>query len=100
MPILIDSNVLIKYLKGEEVTVQKIQEYIHDATPLFISTISLYEVYLGIIANKYLKEGRPHKIPDLLSDYEKFVNFCFVLNFTREAGKKRQIFMLKRKVKE
>ena len=27
MPILIDSNVLIKYLKGEEVTVQKIQEY-------------------------------------------------------------------------
>ena len=48
---------------------------------------------MGIIANKYLKEGRPHKIPDVLSDYEKFVNFCFVLNFTREAGKKRQIFM-------
>ena len=43
---------------------------------------------MGIIANLYLKEGSPSKVPELLKDYEKFLLKCHILNFTREAAEK------------
>ncbi len=45
-------------------------------------------MYLGIIANLYLKGGRPSKVPELLAIYEKFLLKCGLLNFTKEAAEK------------
>ena len=88
MAILIDSNVMIDFLKGVDSSIKKIRQIVLDKKPIFISTISIYEVYMGIIANLYLKEGRPSKVPELLKDYEKFLLKCHILNFTREAAEK------------
>ena len=63
MLVLIDSNIFIGYLKGDDAITHQIREYVQDHTPIFISSISLYEIYLGIVANLYLKEGRPSKVP-------------------------------------
>jgi predicted nucleic acid-binding protein len=43
---------------------------------------------MSIIANLYLKAGRPSKVPELLKGYEQFLLKCNVLNFTREAAEK------------
>ena len=43
---------------------------------------------MGIVANIYLKGGRPSKVPELLTIYEKFLLKCGILNFTREAAEK------------
>ena len=88
MTVLIDSNVMIDFLKGEKTTVEKIRCYINEHVPIFISTVSIYEVYLGIIANLYVKEGRPSKVSDLLSIYDKFLQQCGILVFTRKAAEK------------
>jgi predicted nucleic acid-binding protein len=88
MPVLIDSNIFIGYLKGDEAITHQIREYVQDHTPICISSISLYEIYLGIVANLYLKEGRPSKVPELLSAYQKFLLKCLVLDFTKEAAEK------------
>ena len=88
MAVLIDSNVLISFLKNEKAVVKKINEFVSKKIPLFISTISVYEVYLGIIANLYMKGGRPSKVPELIEIYEKFLLKCGILNFTREAAEK------------
>lgn len=88
MTVLIDSNVMIDFLKNVKPTVTKIKQYISKKIPIFISTISIYEVYMGIVANLYLKEGRPSKVPELLSVYERFLLKCGILNFTREAAEK------------
>ena len=88
MTVLIDSNVMIDFLKGIESSIKKIQQIIQENKPIFITTISIYEVYMGIIANLYSKEGPPSKVPELLMDYEKFLLKCHILNFTREAAEK------------
>jgi predicted nucleic acid-binding protein len=59
-----------------------------NSTPIFISSISIYEVYLGIVSNLYLKGGRPSKVSILLDAYKKFLLNCMVLDFTLEAGQK------------
>ncbi len=79
---------MIDFLKGNEATIKEIDQFISKKIPLFISTISIYEVYMGIIANLYLKDGRPSKVPDLLQMYEKFLFKCGILNFSREAAEK------------
>jgi len=88
MTVLVDSNILINFLMEEHSVVQKIDEIVNKKIPLFISVISIYEVYLGIIANLYLKAGRPSKVPELLATYEQFLMKCCILNFTREAAEK------------
>jgi len=88
MTVLIDSNVLIDFLKNNKSTIKQINHFIIKKIPLFISTISVYEVYMGIIANLYLKNGIPSKVPELLGVYEKFLLKCGILNFTREAAEK------------
>ena len=88
MTVLIDSNVFIDFLKDNQAVKEKFREFISKNIPIFISTISIYEVYTGIVANLYLKGGRPSKVPDLLSVYEKFLLNCGILNFTREAAEK------------
>ncbi len=88
MTILIDSNILIEFLKGVAPVVNKINDFVLSKIPIFISTISIYEVYLGIVANLYLKGGRPSKVPELLVVYEKFILKCGILNFTKEAAEK------------
>jgi len=88
MTVLIDSNILIGFLKGEELIVQQIHKFVQAKQPIFISAISVYEVYLGIMANLYLKEGRPAKVPALLAAYEKLLLKCYILDFTREAAEK------------
>jgi len=88
MTVLIDSNVMIDFLKGQDAAVEKIKRYVADRIPIFISTVSIYEVYLGIVANSYVKEGRPSKVPELLSIYEKFLLKCEILAFNREAAEK------------
>ena len=88
MTVLIDSNIFIKYLKDEYAVVEKIKEFVSKKIPIFISSISIYEVYLGIIANLYLKGGRPSKVPELLRIYEMFIFKCGVLNFSKEAAEK------------
>lgn len=88
MTLLIDSNVMIGFLKDNKPVVNKIDDYISRKIPIFISTISIYEVFMGIVANLYLKGGRPSKVPELLTIYEKFLLKCGILNFTREAAEK------------
>ncbi len=88
MTVLIDSNIFIKFLKDDYVVVEKIKEYVLKKIPIFISSISIYEVYLGIIANLYLKGGRPSKVPELSRIYELFILKCGTLNFTKEAAEK------------
>jgi predicted nucleic acid-binding protein len=88
MTVLIDSNVLIDFLKGNDEVISQINEFATKKISIFISTISIYEIYLGIIANMYLKEGRPSKVPELLESYEEFLVKCGILNFTREAAEK------------
>ena len=43
---------------------------------------------MGIIANLYLKAGRPSKVPELLNYYEKFLLKCGILDFNRESAEK------------
>jgi len=88
MTVLIDSNILIGFLKGDESIIRQMNQFVQAQQPIFISAISVYEVYLGIVANLYLKEGRPAKVPDLLAVYEKFLHKCYVLDFTREAAER------------
>jgi len=88
MTILIDSNVMIDFLKGKEEVVNQFNQFISQKIPIFISTISIYEVYMGIIANLYVKAGRPSKVPELLKGYSQFLLKCNVLSFTREAAEK------------
>ena len=80
--------ILIEFLKGKEEVVNQFNQFIAHKLPIFISTISVYEVYMGIIANLYLKTGRPLKVPELLKGYEQFLLKCNMLNFTREAAEK------------
>ena len=86
MTVLIDSNIIIDFLKGEKKVVEYISEIITKNTPIFISTITVYEVFLGIIANKYLKNGRPHVVNDLLKNYNQLLQTCSILNFTKESA--------------
>ncbi|MHA1670805.1 MAG: PIN domain-containing protein [Promethearchaeota archaeon] len=88
MAVLIDTNIIIGFLKEDELIVKRIKEYINNKTPIFTSTISIYETYTGIIANLYLKGGRPSKVPELLAVYDKFLLKCGILNFTRESAEK------------
>ncbi len=88
MTVLIDSNVLIDYLDGKGEAMDHVQSLVNRRIPLFISTISIYEVYLGIVANKYLKGGRPAKVPALLENYEKFLLKCGILDFNKDAAEK------------
>ena len=59
MAVLIDTNIIIGFLKEDTLIVEKIREYIKNKIPIFTSTISIYEIYTGIVANLYLKGGRP-----------------------------------------
>ncbi len=88
MTVLIDSNIMIDFLKGIKPVINKVKLFISKKIPIFISTISIYEVYLGIVANLYLKEGRPSKVPEFLSVYESFLLKCGIIDFTREAAEK------------
>jgi len=88
MAVLIDSNIIIGFLKEDTLIVKKIQEYIKNKIPIFTSTISIYEIYTGIVANLYLKGGRPSKVPELLAAYDKFLLKCGILSFTRESAEK------------
>ncbi|MBD3228541.1 MAG: PIN domain-containing protein [Candidatus Lokiarchaeota archaeon] len=56
MTILIDSNIMIDFLKGDKNSIKKMGEITSKNIPIFISTISIYEVYMGIVANLYLKK--------------------------------------------
>ncbi len=66
----------------------KVNDLLEQSVPLFISVISIYEVYYGIIANSYLKGGRPARVPELLSAYTQFLLKCQVLDFTQDAAEK------------
>ncbi|MFX0100467.1 MAG: type II toxin-antitoxin system VapC family toxin [Candidatus Hodarchaeota archaeon] len=88
MTVLIDSNVIIGFLKGDEATISEMDKLVTDLTPLFVSTISVYEVYLGIIANLHLKGGRPAAVPQLQTDYEHFLLKCGILPFNRAAAER------------
>lgn len=88
MAVLIDTNIIIGFLKEDTLIVEKIREYIKNKIPIFTSTISIYEIYTGIVANLYLKDGRPSKVPELLVAYDKFLLKCGILNFTRESAEK------------
>ena len=88
MAVLIDTNIIIGFLKEDALIVEKIREYIKNKIPIFTSTISIYEIYTGIVANLYLKGGRPSKVPELLVAYDKFLLKCGILNFTRESAEK------------
>lgn len=86
MTVLIDSNIIIGFLKGEKKVVDFISRIIAKNTPIFISTITVYEVHLGIIANKYLKNGRPHVVNELLKTYNQLLQTCSILNFTKDCA--------------
>lgn len=88
MNVLIDSNIVIAFLKGEKLVVNKIKEIVKQRKLIFISTISIYEIYYGIIANMYIKGGIPSKVPELISIYEKFLSDCRVLDFTKKSAEK------------
>ena len=88
MAVLIDANIIIGFLKEDTLIVEKIRKYIENNIPIFTSTISIYEIYTGIVANLYLKGGRPSKVPELLATYDKFLLKCGILNFTRESAEK------------
>ena len=88
MAVLIDTNIIIGYLKEEDSIVKRIKDYITNKTPIFTSIITIYEIYTGIIANLYLKGGRPTKVPELLAAYDKFLLKCGILDFTRESAEK------------
>ncbi len=88
MTVLIDSNVIINFLKGTQSVVNKINDYILNKIPIFVATISVYEVYFGIIANHYLKKGKPARVPNLLVSYRQFISKCGILDFTFEAAEK------------
>ncbi len=86
MTILIDSNIIIGYLKGEPVIEEYLTQIVMANTPIFVSSISIYEIYLGIIANLYLKNGRPHLIPELLKSYNQLLQTCTILDFTQNSA--------------
>ncbi|MHA1675121.1 MAG: type II toxin-antitoxin system VapC family toxin [Promethearchaeota archaeon] len=88
MTILIDSNIIIGYLKGEQKIIDYLTQIVNTNTPIFISTISIYEIYLGIVANLYLKNGRPHLVPEFLKDYNQLIHTCTILDFTRDSAEK------------
>lgn len=78
MSILVDSNIMIDFLKGNKNIFDKINEIISEGLPIFISTISIYEVYMGIIVNLYLKRGNSLKVPDLI---KYITNFFQIVTF-------------------
>ncbi len=88
MAVLIDTNIIIGFLKEDTLIVEKIRGFIKNKIPIFTSTISIYEIYTGIVANLYLKDGRPSKVPELLAVYDKFLLKCGILNFIRESAEK------------
>ena len=88
MSILIDSNIIIGYLKGEPQITKYLAQIVTANTPIFISSISIYEIYLGIIANLYLKNGRPHLVPELLKVYNQLLQTCTILDLTRDSAEK------------
>ena len=88
MTILIDSNIIIGFLKGESSIVEYIKQVVKANNPIFISSISVYEVYLGIIANLYLKQGRPHLVDQFLEDYNQLLQACTIIEMTKEAAEK------------
>ncbi|WP_457559786.1 type II toxin-antitoxin system VapC family toxin [Candidatus Harpocratesius sp.] len=85
---MIDSNIIIGFLRGESSIVDFIRKIVKENNPIFISSISVYEVYLGIIANLYLKKGRPHLVDQFLDDYNQLLQACTVLEFSKEAAEK------------
>ena len=88
MPVLIDSTVMIDFLKDTKKATIIIKKLVDDKIPICISAISVYEVFLGIMANLYLKEGRPSKVPELLGVYKQFLLQLDVLPFTRGAAER------------
>ncbi|NMC03652.1 MAG: type II toxin-antitoxin system VapC family toxin [Candidatus Lokiarchaeota archaeon] len=88
MTVLIDSNVIVGFLKGDEATIAMVERIASDLTPLFVSSITVYEIYLGIIANLYIKGGRPPVVPQLLSEYKHFLLKITILPFDREAAER------------
>jgi len=63
MAVLIDTNIIIGFLKEDTLIIEKIREYIKN------------------------KMGPP-KVPELLEAYDKFLLKCGILNFTRESAEK------------
>ncbi|HME52235.1 MAG TPA: type II toxin-antitoxin system VapC family toxin [Candidatus Lokiarchaeia archaeon] len=88
MVILIDSNVMIGFLTNDEAAVTIFEKFVNDKELICISAISVYEIYLGIMANLYLKDGRPSKVPELLATYKQFLQKVDMLSFTRGAAER------------
>ena len=88
MSVIIDSNIIISFLKGEDIVVNKIRDLEFQKSEFYVSVISIYEVYYGIISNLYLKKGDPSKVPDLIVHYEKFLSSCKIIDFTKAAAEK------------
>lgn len=45
-------------------------------------------MYLGIIANLYLKQGRPHLANRFLEDYNQLLQAGTIIEFTKDAAEK------------
>lgn len=86
---LIDSDVLINFLKGEEIAVKTIKKL--QNKPLYISVISVGEILEGLLETKNMKKLSSFKellktVTTINIDFQIIEKFASVRKFLREKG--------------
>jgi tRNA(fMet)-specific endonuclease VapC len=74
--VLIDTDILSYFLKGDKIVVEKVVNYLESFEILEISLISYYEIVSGLLAKNALKQ---------LKVFEEFVNENLVIPLTEKS---------------
>ena len=86
---LIDSDVLINFLKGEEIAIKTIKKL--QNKPLYISVISVGEILEGLLETKNMKKLSSFKellktVTTINIDFQIIEKFASVRKFLRKKG--------------
>ena len=88
-PVLIDTDILSYYLKGNKIVFEHFQDYLSHYDTINISVITYYEILSGLI------------FKDAIGQLRSFENFCTVvtiINLTKDSIKKSaDIYSVQRK---
>lgn len=74
----LDTNIIIEFLKGNKIVISKLNE-IWQKDEIFITTISLCELYKGIYISS--------KLESELNILDEFLNSISIINFSKESCK-------------
>ena len=77
-PVMLDTDILSEYLRGNPRVVSKVEEYLNEFDFVSLSIITYYEILNGLLYKDAKKQ---------LKSFNAFVDLCKVIPFTLKTAK-------------